>query len=53
MSNSFYGGRDGQPFVIKKRYKTIQEMLNDFELKTDFTEVNFGEYEIIKTYMNM
>lgn len=49
MSNSFYGGRDGQPFVIKKRYKTIQEMLNDFELKTDFTEVNFGEYVIIDT----
>lgn len=49
MSNSFYGGRDGQPFVVKKRYETIAAMLEEFQMGPGFTEVNFGEYVIIDT----
>lgn len=30
MSNSFYGGRDGRPFIIKKTYATVVDMINDF-----------------------
>lgn len=46
MNNSFYGGRDGQAFIIKKSYDDIQAMLDvfkDFDNKT----VNFGEYVIL------
>ena len=49
MSNSFYGGRDGQPFIIKKRYKTVADMLADFAQGPVFTDINFGEYKFIDT----
>lgn len=29
-NNSFYGGRDGRPMIITKKYSTVQEMLKDF-----------------------
>jgi hypothetical protein len=48
MNNSFYGGRDGQPMVIKKKYSTVTEMLEVFKDPSNL-EVNFGEYAIIET----
>ena len=48
MNNSFYGGRDGQPMIIKKKYSTVTEMLEVFKDPSNL-EVNFGEYAIIET----
>ena len=49
MSNSFYGGRDGRPMIIKNNYKTVKEMLDDFAGAAGTTDkgVNFGDYVII------
>lgn len=49
MSNSFYGGRDGQPFVIKATFKTVQAMADEFKRGPEYTAVNFGEYALIET----
>jgi hypothetical protein len=38
--SSFYGGRRGASFIIKKSYASVTEMLQDFA-KTS-CEVNFG-----------
>ena len=47
MYSSFYGGRDGRPFNIKKTYPDIETMLNDFG-NPDFKEVAFGEFVYIE-----
>ena len=49
MSNSFYGGRDGQPFVIKETFKTVKAMIDEFKKGPGYTKVNFGEYALIET----
>ena len=49
MSNSFYGGRDGQPFVIKATFKTVKAMTDEFKKGPGYTAVNFGEYALIET----
>lgn len=43
---SFYGGRQGVPFVLRKSYSSTTEMLRDFN-NPDFKEVWYGEYVII------
>lgn len=48
MNNSFYGGRDGRPMVIKKKYLTVNSMIEEFK-DPENIEVNFGEYAIIET----
>ena len=45
--NSFYGGRQGTSFIISKSYNSIQEMVNEFKLGTNFSEVKFNEYVFI------
>lgn len=45
---SFYGGRTGASFVIKKNFKTTEEMINFFK-KGNLSDVNYGEYVIIDT----
>ena len=45
--SSFYGGRRGVSFIIKKSYASVTEMLQDFA-KTS-CEVNFGQYILINT----
>lgn len=47
--NSFYGGRQGAPFILSKSYSTIPEMTKDFEQGLSNTDVKFGEYVIINT----
>lgn len=47
MYSSFYGGRDGRPFNIKKTYPDIETMLNDFG-NPNFKEVAFGEFVYIE-----
>lgn len=49
MSNSFYGGRDGRPFIISHRYKTIEAMLTSISSDSDFSTFPVGEYCIINT----
>jgi hypothetical protein len=44
MSNySFYGGRDGRPFIINRSFKTIKEMIDGIG------NIQIGEYCIINT----
>lgn len=47
--NSFYGGREGAPFILRKSYPNVPAMLDDFKQGLAFTEVRFGEYVIINT----
>lgn len=48
MSNSFYGGRDGAPMIIKKTFDTVEDMVNAFGT-INYNEVNFGEYTLIRS----
>ena len=48
MNNSFYGGRDGQPMIIKAKFSTVEEMTIAFS-NPDYITVNFGEYALIET----
>lgn len=47
--SSFYGGRKGSSFIIKKSYPDIPTMVSDFSQGSSFTEVNFDEYVLINT----
>lgn len=47
--NSFYGGREGAPFIIRKSYKNIPEMTTAFQDGLSYSEVKFGEFVIINT----
>lgn len=42
MGKSFYGGMDGRPFILKKVYPTISNMIDMFK-----NEINYGEYVLI------
>lgn len=46
--DSFYGGKQGISFVIKARFKSIEEMQNSFN-DTNYNQVWYGEYCIIDT----
>ncbi len=48
MYSSFYGGRDGRPFDIKKTYASVEEMQDDFS-NPAFEEVGLGEFVYIET----
>lgn len=43
-----YAGRPGTPFIIKKAFKTVEEMKEEFK-DGDSSDVWFGEYCIIDT----
>lgn len=45
--SSFYGGRRGSSFVLRKSYTSVLAMLEDFQ-RSDCT-VNFGQYVLINT----
>ena len=45
--SSFYGGRRGASFVIKKSYPSIEAMISDFQ--TLSCQVNFEQYVLINT----
>lgn len=46
LYNSFYGGRRGTPFILKKSYPTIGEMCEAFANPSN-QEVGFDEYVLI------
>ena len=46
LYNSFYGGRRGTPFILKKSYPTIGEMCEAFSDPSN-QEVGFDEYVLI------
>ena len=47
--SSFYGGVDGRPFIIKKPFSTVSEMIAEFQRGHSYKDVNYGEYVIIDT----
>lgn len=47
--DSFYGGKQGVSFVIKKSFKSIDEMVADFKNNNKEDTVWFGEYCLIDT----
>lgn len=49
MAYSFYGGKEGISFLIKKSYQSIQEMYDCFSQGMSYNEVGFGEFVIIST----
>lgn len=46
---SFYGGKQGAPFVIVKSFSSIEEMIKAFKQGYNYTEVGFDEYVLINT----
>ena len=49
MSESFYGGKAGTPFIIAKSYNSVNAMIMDFAKGPALTAVQYGEYVIINT----
>lgn len=49
MSESFYGGKAGTPFVIAKSYNSVSAMIADFAKGPALTSVQYGEHVIINT----
>jgi hypothetical protein len=47
--DSFYGGRPGAPFVIKKVFKSVEEMKAKFKTGPEYKVVWYGEYCLINT----
>lgn len=47
MSESFYGGKAGTPFVIAKSYNSVNAMITDFAKGPALTAVQYGEHVII------
>ena len=47
--DSLYGGRPGTPFIIKRRFTTVEEMVEEFAKGAGYTGVWYGEYCIIDT----
>lgn len=47
MGNSFYGGQDARPFIIKNKFNSVAEMVEKFELGLSYLDVNFEEYVLI------
>lgn len=45
----FYGGIQGTPFVMKKNFASIQDMIDTFKQGDAYTDVKYGEYVIIDT----
>lgn len=49
MSESFYGGKAGAPFIIAKSYNSVNAMIADFAKGPALTAVQYGEHVIINT----
>lgn len=49
MSESFYGGKAGTPFIIAKSYNSVRAMIVDFAKGPALTTVQYGEHVIINT----
>lgn len=47
--DSIYGGRPGSPFVIKARFRSVEEMQKAFKNGPEYKAVWYGEYCIIDT----
>lgn len=49
MGNSFYGGQDARPFVIKNKFSSVEDMVTAFSIGLVYTDVNFEDYVLIET----
>lgn len=48
---SFYGGREGFSFTIKKTFDSISDMVTSFRRGDSYTDVKYNEYVIINPVM--
>ena len=47
---SFYGGRQGNSFILVKYYSDVPSMVEDFSQGDNFLQVRYDEYVIINSY---
>ena len=49
MAQSFYGGKQGFSFLIRKAFPSIDAMIEAFQKGPNYADVNFNEHVIIDT----
>lgn len=49
MAQSFYGGKQGFSFLIRKAFPSIERMIEAFQQGPNYADVNFNEHVIIDT----
>lgn len=49
MNYGFYGGEKGAPFVLRKNFSSISEMITAFKQGGTYTDVEYEQYVIINT----
>lgn len=49
MAQSFYGGKQGFSFLIRKAFPSIEHMIEAFQQGPNYADVNFNEHVIIDT----
>lgn len=47
MMESFYGGRQGIPFILKTTFSSYAEMIEKFQQKNAYKDVAYGEHVMI------
>jgi hypothetical protein len=50
---SFYGGKRGISFTIVEHFDSVEDMMNKFSQGGSYELVNYGEYVIIDTIVNL
>lgn len=53
MSDSFYGGKQGISFTLVEHFDSILDMLKAFSQGGAYEKVNYGEFVIIDTIVNL
>jgi hypothetical protein len=53
MSESFYGGKRGISFTIVEHFDSVSDMLDKFSQGGAYETVNYGQYVIIDTIVNL
>lgn len=51
--DSFYGGKPGISFTIVEQFNSVKDMVNNFKKGGEYTAVNYGEFVIIDTWINL
>lgn len=51
--NSFYGGKHGISFILVEHYDSIKDMVDNFKRGGAYSDVSYGEYVIIDTWINL
>lgn len=51
--DSFYGGKPGISFIIVEQFDSIKDMVDNFKKGGEYAAVNYGEFVIIDTWVNL